>query len=91
MSDIASAANIDLSVLQQRFSCAVARPNNDGASLYFNANWAPIVLKSLVTRGAYAAGVCEWIDLGVWRGANVEKVRSIFIGNEASDERYAAI
>ena len=92
MSDIASAANIDLSVLQQRFRvCAVARPNNDGASLYFNANWAPIVLKSLVTRGAYAAGVCEWIDLGVWRGANVEPGRSIFIGNEASDDDTATI
>jgi len=82
--------NIDLSALQQRFRvCAVARPNNDGASLYFNANWAPIVLKEMVIRGAYAAGVCEWNDLGVWRGANVEKVRSIFVSDEASDDDAA--
>jgi hypothetical protein len=29
--------------------------------------------------------------LGIWRGANVEKVRSIFIGNEASDDDTATI
>ena len=83
LNDIVANANIDLSALQRKFRvCAVARPNNDGASLYFNANWGPIVLKSLVNRGAYAAGVCEWSDLGVWRGANVEHLRSIFNGKE---------
>ena len=49
---------------------------------HLNANWGPIVLKSLVNRGACAAGVCEWSDLGVWRGANVEHLRSIFNGKE---------
>jgi len=83
LNDIVANANIDISALQRKFRvCAVARPNNDGASLYFNANWGPIVLKSLVNRGAYAAGVCEWSDLGVWRGANVEHLRSIFNGKE---------
>jgi len=63
---------VDVSMLKKTFKvCAVARPNNDGASLYFDANWAPFVLKSLVQRGAYAAGICEWSELGIWRGANV--------------------
>ena len=68
----------------------IARPNNDGASLYFNANWGPIVLKSLVNRGAYAAGVCEWSDLGVWRGANVEHLRSIFNGRKRLNPIFRA-